>query len=87
MRFNSDKFECVRYWSDSGGAPDFHYLGPDGTPIEVKSDLRDLGVQLSSNLSYDIHIQNTITASSRLVGWGLRYFWGKGRKVMLSSRV
>ena len=83
MRFNSDKLEYVRYWSDPGGAPDFHYLGPDGTPIDVKSDLRDLGFQLSSHSSFDIQIQNS-SASSKLVGWGLRFFRGRGRKVMLT---
>ena len=53
-------------------------------PIEVKSNLRDLGIQLSNNLNFSIHIENTITAGSNLVGWGLRTFKGRGRKVMLT---
>ena len=84
MRFNSDKFECIRYWADQAKSPDFQYLGPDSCPMKVKSDLRDLGIQLSSNLSFNIHIQNTITASSKLVGWGLRTFWGRSRNIMLT---
>ena len=84
MKFNGDKFECIRYWSDPNQAPDFQYLGPDSCPIQLKSDLRDLGVQLCSNLSFDTHIQNTITASSRLVSWGLRTFWSRSRSVMLT---
>ena len=84
MSCNSDKFKCLRYWADPAQAPPFQYLGPDGQPIQVNTDLRDLGVQLSSNLSFSIHIENTVTAASRLVGWGLRTFWGRGRKVMLS---
>ena len=47
MKFNSDKFECMGYWSDPGEAP----LHPDDQLIPVKSDLRNLGVQVSSNLS------------------------------------
>ena len=47
MKFNSDKFECVRYWADYSEAPTFDYLGPDKSPIEVKSNLRDLGVIVS----------------------------------------
>ena len=48
-----------------------------------KSDL-DLGVQLSSNLSFSIHIENTVTAASKLVGWALRTFVGRGSVVMLT---
>ena len=84
MKFNSEKFECLRYWANPDSAPQFQYLSPDGQPIEVKADLRDLGVQLSSNLSFNIHIENTVTAASKLVGWGLRTFWGKGRAFMLT---
>ena len=84
MKFNSDKFECIRYWPDSAAAPDHHYLAPDKQQIQVRSDLRDLGVQLSSNLSFSIHIENTVTAASKLVGWALRTFVGRGRGVMLT---
>ena len=84
MKFNSDKFECVRYWSNQANAPSFNYIAPDSEPIEVKTDLRDLGVQLSSSLNFMIHIENTITAASRLVGWGLRTFRGRGRRVMIT---
>ena len=84
MKFNSEKFECVRYWPNQPDPPIFSYLAPDNKPIQVKSDLRDLGVQLSSDLKFNIHIQNTITAASKLVGWGLRTFRGRGRKVMVT---
>ena len=84
MKFNSDKFECLRYWPDPSLAPVHQYLAPDKKHIEVKSDLRDLGVQLSNNLSFSVHIENTITAASKLVGWGLRTFHGRSRKVMLT---
>ena len=84
MTFNSDKFECMRFWADQANAPTFQYLAPDDEPIQVKTDLRDLGVQLSSNLTFSIHIENTVTAASKLVGWGLRTFWGRGRQVMIT---
>ena len=84
MKFNSEKFECLRYWADPEKAPSFQYLGPDNSPIEIKSDLRDLGVRISSNLSFSIHIENTVLAASKLVGWGLRTFSGRGRTVMLT---
>ena len=84
MRFNSEKFECLRFWADPEKVPSFQYLAPDNSPIAVKSDLRDLGIRISSNLSFTTHIENTIQAGSKLVGWGLRTFRGRGRSVMLT---
>ena len=84
MKFNSEKFECLRYWPDPEKAPTFAYLSPDDKQIEVKSDLRDLGVQLSCSLNFSVHIETTITAASKLVGWGLRTFSGRGRSIVLT---
>ena len=84
MKFNSDKFECLRYCSDPTKAPVHQYVAPDMQEINVKSDLRDLGVQLGSNLSFNVHFENTVTAASNLVERGLRTFWGRSRKVMLT---
>ena len=84
MKFNSGKFECIRYWADASKVPAFEYLSPDKKPIQIKTDLRDLGVQLSDNLSFSVHIENTVTAGSKLVGWGLRTFWSRSRSVMLT---
>ena len=84
MKFNSKKFECLRFWADPEKAPDIQYLSPDNEPIEVKSNLRDLGVQLSSDLSFRIQIENVVTSASRLVGWALRTFSSRRRTVMLT---
>ena len=84
MKFNSDKFECLRYWANEAAAPLHQYLAPDQQEIKVKSDLRDLGVQLSSDLSFSVHVENTVTSASKLVGWGLRTFAGRGRSIMLT---
>ena len=54
MHFNSDKFECLRFWPGAGSPPDFQYQGPDSQAIEVKPHLKDLGVQLSSALNYTL---------------------------------
>ena len=46
MEFNSDKFECLRYWP-RGQKPDLNYFSPDGTVIEEKPHLRDLEMSAS----------------------------------------
>ena len=73
MTFNSDKFECVRYWPGTS-VPDLQYLSPDQRPIEQKSHLRDLGVEMSSDVNFNVHIGNVVTSVSRLVGWSMRTF-------------
>ena len=49
MLFNSEKFEFLRYWP-RWQKPDFVYRSPDGTVIQEKEHLRDLGVEMSSDL-------------------------------------
>ena len=84
MVFNSDKFECLRYWPRQHLKPDFPYRSPDGSEIEEKTHLRDLGVEMASDLTFTVHISNTVSAASRLVGWTLRTFRRRSRQVMLT---
>ena len=50
MQFNSGKFELLRFWASKEEQPAMQYLAPNGTPIEEKTSLRDLGVRVR-NLS------------------------------------
>ena len=84
MHFNSDKFECLRFWPGDGEPPNFQYLGPDINNIEVKTDLKDLGVQISTDLAFKLHIEKIVTAASQLSGWGLRTFQRRSKSVMKS---
>ena len=83
MTFNCDKFECLRYWPKQS-KPDLEYKSPDGTVIEEKEHLRDLGVEMSSDLTFLIHINNTVAAANKLVGWALRTFRRRSKLVMLT---
>ena len=83
LTFNCDKFECLRYWPRQS-KPDFNYKSPDGTVIEEKKHLRDLGVEMASDLTFSVHISNTVTAANKLVGWALRTFRRRSRLVMLT---
>ena len=64
MHFNSEKFQCLRFESKHNDVPDYTYEAPGGVPIEVKDHLRDLGVELSSDLTFKAHISKTVTAAS-----------------------
>ena len=62
--------------------PVYEYRGPDKNEIQVKSDLKDLGVQISSNLSFKLQVEKTVSAASKLAGWGLRSFRRRSKAVM-----
>ena len=84
MVFNSDKFECLRFWPGKTSKPEFCYQSPDGSTIEEKSNLRDLGVQINSDLTFSIHIENIVTKANQLVGWSLRTFRRRSKLVMMT---
>jgi hypothetical protein len=79
--FNSTKFECVRHWPREG-APQQPYLSPAGLPIEEKPFLQDLGVQLSSDLTFSHQLDKVVTSASQMVGWVMRSFSTRSHIVM-----
>ena len=89
MAFNGDKFECLRYWPDPDiGAvftAEFPYLDEDGKLIQEKTTLKDLGIQMSSDLTFSKHIDKVTTSCIKLVGWVTRTF--KSRSVTVMSTI
>ena len=83
MQFNSTKFEWVRYTVDES-APAFQYSAPDSSDIEQKDSLRDLGVVLSSNLSFSLQIEKVVRSASQMVGWGFRTFRGRNSFLLIT---
>ena len=83
MEFNSKKFECVRYWPGSE-TPEEQHFSPASTVIGEKMNLRDLGVQMSSDCSFSLHIDTVVTSASKLVGWILRTFRSRSKLVMIT---
>ena len=69
MVFNAGKCEVLRFWVDHTKAPDILYMAPDGGPIEEKDCLRDLGVRVSTDLSFASQIDMTVESGSRMACW------------------
>jgi ribonuclease P/MRP protein subunit RPP40 len=84
MVFNGDKFEMLRFWPGRSQKPDHLYSDQDGAPIEEKKHLRDLGVQVSSDLTFNIHIENVVSAATKMVGWVMRTFRRRSKSTMLT---
>ena len=59
-------------------------MDPEGNPIEEKSNLRDLGVQMGNDCTFSAHIENTVGAGNKLAGWALRSFHRRSKHVMLT---
>ena len=88
MFFNSDKFECVRYWpnQDIGTVfcSEFPYKDEDGNIIEEKTELKDLGIQMSSDLTFGKHISKITTSCRKLAGWVMRTFKTRSATVLVT---
>ena len=59
-------------------------MDPAGKPIEEKSHLRDLGVQVGNDCTFSTHIENTVAAGTKLAGWALRSFRRRSKQLMLT---
>ena len=82
MQFNSDKFELLRY---KGQNPiPATYAADDGSPIEEKTSLRDLGITMSNDASFSIHINEKAVAMCSKVAWVLRTFKTRKQIPMLT---
>ena len=84
MVFNAGKFELLRFWPDSEAAPHNQYSAPDGGPIVEKDSLRDLGVRVSSDLTFSVQVDMVVQAGNRMAGWVLRTFRRRGKCLMLT---
>ena len=58
-KLNDDKFECMRYGPNLDIKEGTSYLTPHRTSIENKDGVKDLGVLMSSDCSFAVHIYGT----------------------------
>ena len=76
MTFNSDKFELLRYKSKSSKElqASTSYSSDNGSIIEEKLHVRDLGVTLSNTATFSQHIHKKCIAVKSKISWVLRTF-------------
>ena len=84
MEFNSDKFELLRYHHNSSTQIEASYTADNGSPIEEKEALKDLGVIMSSNGSFSHYIMEKVTKMKSKIGWVLRTFRTRELRPMLT---
>ena len=74
MKFNSKKFEILRYGHNKTLKENSDYLTPDNQKIEQKTNLRDLGIKMSDDASFSEHIAKVCKVVNQKCGWILRTF-------------
>ena len=73
MSFNNNKFEHMMYATNSFNAR-YQYVAQDGSNIETRECIRDLGITLSCDGTFSVHITNTAKKARNQAGWILRTF-------------
>ena len=84
MTFNETKFEHLQYRVHQQLLHDHLYYTEDGCDIKKVSELKDLGIIMDSDGSFNSHIQTMITKARRQTGWILRTFKVRDRVSMLT---
>ena len=83
MCFNGDKFELLRYTVNGEPIP-FQYLTSEGTAIEAKSEVMDLGVIMSSSANFKAQVDQIIKKAKERLSWIFRVFLTRDPKPMLT---
>ena len=82
--FNSEKFEAIRFTSDKKlKTPDPIYRAYSDEYIDFEMHVKDLGVWMSANLTFDEHIRIITAKARRVMGMVLRAFTSRKTEVML----
>ena len=86
MMFNSDKFELIRYTNNSSKVvqSESSYMSNDGSVIEEKQHVRDLGVTLSNDATFTQHIMERCELVKSKIAWILRTFQSRHHVPMLT---
>ena len=84
MELHGDKFELLRYGSDSEIKAETEYISNTGLIIKEESQVRDLGVTMHSSGSFSPQIQKLVTEGKKQCGWILRTFNTRDKLPMLT---
>jgi hypothetical protein len=83
MKFNKNKFELVRYGKDNKLIKETSYVTENGNKIQEKESLRDLGVRMQNNATFDDHIARVESSGKKWCSWVLRTFRTRQKDTMM----
>ena len=83
MVYNGTKFQVIRYGRDEELKNNTNYFTENTSEIiERIENLRDLGVILSDDASFDDHIDKVVKKVRQKTGWVLRTFYSRNQELM-----
>lgn len=83
MTLNGDKFNHHRIGKNLG-LNDHIYTDPTGKPIAEKDHIKDLGVYVSSDLTWSKQVDQVVSSARAMSGWALRTFKTRERFPMIT---
>ena len=84
MDFNEEKFQLIRYGANKDINGQTNYFTPSNITIPHTSNVKDLGVIMSDDLSFSLHHQKQVEIAQKLSGWVLRVFKTRDEFPMLT---
>ncbi|XP_076037665.1 uncharacterized protein LOC143023070 [Oratosquilla oratoria] len=81
MKFDEDKFECIRFGKNEH---ETYYKDPKGNHITQQTFVRDLGVILSDDATFDQHIEKAVSKCRQRMGYILRNFHTREPETLLT---
>ena len=74
MELNGDKFECLPYGTNRELQNNTSYKSNSESTIQEKDSVKDMGITMSNDATFKVHIRNAITEGQRQCTWILRTF-------------
>ena len=74
MQFNALKFELLRYGNRDDLKENTAYVNPEFELIEEKENVKDLGVNMTNNCKFNLHITKIAESAKKIASWILRTF-------------
>ena len=69
MSLNDKKFEGLRYGLNEQIKIETDYKTPLGKTITIKKTVKDIGVLLSDNCTFNEHINSTVENARNIMSW------------------
>ena len=87
MQFSGDKFECLQCWPHQETnylSTNHHFKDPGGLDIVEPTQVKDLEVLFSPDLTFLAHINKMVKQANKLIGWIFRTFRVRSVRVMMT---
>ena len=83
MEFNEDKFSLVKY-STTQTNLESTYQTPNGTNIEETNEIKDLGILMNNNMTFNSQIIKAAKKAKQKTGWITRTFKTREKDTLLT---